>query len=214
MLPGLAGIPGFVGGSKAFSYQELKTDGDSLSAYTFAAANLGTAEVGRVIIVSITANGNAAKTISSVTIGGVSASILVQQSNGFWAGGIAAAVVPTGTTGDIVVNLSNTAGAATVGVYRATGLASVTPIDTDSNTTFSGLTLTAEGGGFLIALTTHSGSGGTITWANANEDFDTTVADSANRLSGASIATTSTSITVTPTAAGTPSSQVFVAATF
>jgi hypothetical protein len=214
MLPGLAGVAGLARFGKLFSYQEFSGNTSNLTSYTFSNADLGAAEAGRVIIATITANGGSAKTISSVTIGGVSASILVQASNGDWTGGIAAAVVPTGATGNIVAALSSTAAAASVGVYRAIGLASAAALDTDSNTDYSQLTLTSDPSGFVIALCTNAGTGTTITWTGATEDFDTTVEDNSNRISGASGSTLGTTVAVQPTAAGTPTSQVFVAATF
>jgi hypothetical protein len=96
---------------------------------TYTGVDFGTEAADRYIIVAI-GQRNDSRTFTSVTIGGVTATILVQNVDGNTSAGIAIAAVPTGTSGDVVVNLNGTADSHYLGVWSATGLASPTPVDT------------------------------------------------------------------------------------
>lgn len=72
--------------------------------HTWSAVDLGAADTNRYIVVGFGARAAAAITFTGVTIGGVTAAQLAHVANGntsldFWG-----ATVPTGTTGDVVVN--------------------------------------------------------------------------------------------------------------
>lgn len=134
MLPGLSAIGGFVGRLLAYTYSGFLEETAGVSnTWTFSAVDFGAADSTRCIVVSITANGSTAKTVTSVTIGGVSATIIKQQSSSDWTGAIAAAIVPSGASGDVVVNLSGNSASCTIGVYRILGLSSAAGIDSDSS---------------------------------------------------------------------------------
>lgn len=215
MLPGLAGVGGFVGRPLSYSYEDFLTGSGATTIWEFSAADFGAEDPSRAVVVAITALGSTSKTVSSVTIGGVSATIIRQQSDSDWTGAIAAAMVPTGATGDVDITLSGNASKVTVAVYRIIGLSSVTPKDSDSVAASSGLTVDTEPQGVLIALYTYSGSfGDTVSWSGASEDYDTFNGESAARMSGASIATTGAATTVTPTPSGSTTRDVFIVATF
>lgn len=131
MLPGILSITGF-SGAEGFSAEFLASYADSYAdPLTFAATDLGEANDTRRIFVTIgfSGVGGAELTINSVTIGGVSATIHTQDTNrhsgnsSLWANAIVSAVVPTGTTGDIVIDWSGASnGTVTIGVFRAVGL--------------------------------------------------------------------------------------------
>ncbi len=173
-----------------FSFLQTNSDGTNLTTYTFAGENFGTAPADRQIIVAIGSQGagETAESISSVTIGGVSATITVQRTNSIvdhTISGLAIANVPTGTTGDIVITLSTGERRCGIGVYRATGISAI-PTDTGSsianNPTFD---IDVIAGGFAIG-TAGTGFFDTATWTNLTEDYDFQAGGESFALSGAS----------------------------
>lgn len=96
---------------------------------TYTGVDFGTEAADRYIIVALGTR-NDSRTFTSVTIGGVTATILVQQRDGNTTAGIAIAAVPTGTSGTVEVNLNGNADSHYLGVWSATGLDSATPVDT------------------------------------------------------------------------------------
>src|SRR5688572_7947532 len=131
---------GFGFGSRPLeaSFVGLVPDDEAdLSTYTFTDANVGAAHPTRLVVVTINteASGTGAGSLTSVTIGGVAASIAVQrfQDNGSNRGlsAIAYALVPTGTTATITVVLTFTCVRMRVGVYRLINQLSNTPRDFD-----------------------------------------------------------------------------------
>lgn len=213
MLPGIAGILAGTSRQKVVSYLDLKTATNSASSYTLSAASIGTADAQRVVIVGISYVNGDTETISAVTIGGVSASILVQSNSALEAvgAGIAAAIVPTGTTADVVVTLTGNVTGIGVGVWATYDLDAASAVATGSNTDLSGLAVNAQPFGFVIAVTSNDSSR-TMTWSGATEDYDQAF-DGVYYCSGASGPTTGSSVTVTPTASGS-ADAVLVAASF
>ena len=121
-----------------FGSLQSASDGANATTYTFSSQNLGDADTDRHIIVGISTRdvGTTSQAISSVSIGGVSATIVVQQRNSATntcVAGLAIAKVPTGTTGDIVVTFSEEVLRCGIGVWRAIGI-SATATDTGSST--------------------------------------------------------------------------------
>lgn len=179
------------------------------SAYTFSSVNLGTATSDRVIIVSTTgrADDGTARTLSSMTIGGVSATINVQSENSGNVAAIACASVPTGTTGDVVVTFSGTMGDAKIATYRATNI-STTATDTGSSSANPLTdTLNISATGFALSMAKSDGTTPTATWTNLVERFDESD-QGGNYVSGASqtyqTAQTALSITCTWTSSTRP----------
>jgi hypothetical protein len=213
MLPGLGGISG-IGAAKptAVAYQAFAGSSIEASSFTFSSQAFGTASSDRVIIVVVTLNHTSTRTISAVTIGGQSATILVQQASGDLTCGIVAASVPTGTTGSVVVTPSASCDACGVAIFSSTGLAGPVAVDTDSNTDLSALTLNMDPGGFVIAACVNQNDR-TTTWSGATEAVEDSF-DEGRLLSAASDIILSSAVTVQPTLSGAASPTVFVAATF
>ena len=212
MLPGFAGIAG-AGGQKLVSYQSFTVDTTNAATYTFSSVAIGTASPDRVVIVAVASFVDATQSISSATIGGVSESVQVQAINNGVRVGIISAVVPTGTTATIVINMTTSGGLNMgIGVWTATGLPNATALGTNSNTTLAGLAVTSESGGIIVAVTGNVDSR-TMTWTNATENYDQSV-EAITFTSGASGQTTGTSTTVTATASGATTTGVIAAATF
>lgn len=111
------------------------TDGASSSSntftYTFSNIGIGAAATGRIVAVCAAINATSATTygISSITIGGVAATMAV-RSSGNKNAAIAYAVVPTGTTATIVVTLtgSGTPGRCVITAFRIVGYSDPAPI--------------------------------------------------------------------------------------
>lgn len=107
------------------------------TSFTFSSVSIGTPSPNRLVIVCIGNNSKSAgKSISGVTIGGVTATAAV---NNFQTGpiqgiGIWYAVVPTGTTGNIAITFSGTDSQDLFySVYTLTGYGSATPAQTATN---------------------------------------------------------------------------------
>ena len=169
----------FKGARRAGSISFLSEANDTTSrtVYTFN-VGFGDAAQNRYIIVgAVVRKGDTSGTINSVSIGGVAADIVVIQTNISAANStlvLAAANVPSGASGDVVVTASTEYRRCGIGVWRATGIAA-TPADTvstgtDRDTTLSG-DVTLDGAGFAVAVAATGGSS-TVTWSGAGEDYD------------------------------------------
>ena len=182
------------------------TSGADLSdtdSYTISSVNIGSANTTRQIFVTANFSG-AFNGIDSATIGGVSAT-LATQDTGFTVGRRCFfAEVPTGTTADIVVNLSGTSGYLLYGIYSVINRVS-TSADTDSDlgaatgysTPLTVSSVTVNSGGFAIA-----GYGGNEdkTFSSSPYTLDGyTTAGSAENIYLVSASYVNTGATTTPT---------------
>lgn len=158
---------------------------------TATAANLGTPSATRRVIVVIQSNlTSAGRTIISVTINGVAATIHLGTVNDSTVEEIsfASAVVPTGATGDIVVQWSSTMfSTPRISIYTvdnsllSAGSPTVTSTESASNVASLGTTIATSAGGFVIAAGAWTnGSGkdpitctGTETYTTAETSFTT-----------------------------------------
>jgi hypothetical protein len=90
--------------------------------YTFTNCDIGAASQSRVVAVGIVASGNTTNPVSSVTIGGISASNVVNNgttsTNNKPNCAIYSAKVPTGTTANIVVTWGGGKNRCQIVVYR------------------------------------------------------------------------------------------------
>jgi hypothetical protein len=145
--------------------------------YTFAAQNTGTAGANRSTIVGIASDDAAATyTISSVTVGGDAATIVVDEDASF-AVNTAVAILdnPSGTSESIVVTGSEALTAVTICVWAAYDLTFNSSIDTaePSDTSGSAMDGSVDVSAHGIAVGMHSlGSATTSTWAGLTERAD------------------------------------------
>ena len=148
-------------------------DSSSATAYTFSGVALGAAASDRIIVVGGFST-NAVHTVSSVTIGGVSAAQVVAATN---SGGeqcaLWQAAVPTGTTGNIVWTWSGSEVGMGIGVWRIVG-ATATAHASSGVTGASPLssTLNIPANGVAIAYSGAASSNRTATWTGLTEGFD------------------------------------------
>ena len=198
------------GGVAEVSCTDDSIDTGSATTYTFSSQALGAAASDRKIVVGAFAV-NAVKAVSSMTIGGVSATLVVASTN---SGGeqieLWQADVPTGTTGDVVVTWAGSQLGCGIGVFRIVSAASAAH-DTGSfattGTATDTLNIPANGVAVGVAGTNPNGIP-TWTWTGLTEDYEEGgVIEPVNGShTGASdaFATTQTGLTISaaPTSAG------------
>jgi hypothetical protein len=181
--------------------------------HTYSGVSFGAASSDRCIIVSLTSSLTTATPVTSVTIGGVSATrcAISWYFNNTLPVEIWIAQVPTGTSGNIAITTSAGGGwTSVIGVYAATRLKSIVPVATSIDQDFNGSTwnkvvntsVFVPAGGFaLSAARLGSGTFASSAWTGATKDFDLAeVTASEGALSGASlpvIANTTANISTT-----------------
>ncbi len=149
-----------------------------LTTYTFSNVNIGTAAYDRCVIVSAhSRKAGAAATLSSVSIGGSAATILIQNSNTVTNTnviGLASRIVPAGSTTTIAVTWSEGMLRSQIGVWTATGLADCTnPYDSDSSiATDPSVALDIPENGIAIGA---GQSDEEATWTGLTENYDQTL---------------------------------------
>ena len=123
-------------GAKSFAVVDTDFSTTDLTTYTFSAQTLGEAHATRKIIVAIAGvSGATSRTISSVTVDGVTATAVITRINsGNSRNGHASiyiADVPSNTTGDVVVTWSGSMLNTMIGLYSAINFSSSTAHDSD-----------------------------------------------------------------------------------
>lgn len=141
------------------------TNNSAISVFTFAGCSIGTASADRWVFVSIAFHNNVARTLNGVTIGGVTAFVETVAGSGSTSNAgqvvIASALVPTGTTADIVCTFNANFTATTshgcgINWYTVTGQVNQVAADAYDVSTNVVPTKTfatvAKNGGFVIAV--------------------------------------------------------------
>lgn len=141
---------------------------------TYSTLSLGVAATNRKIIVGCGWQGTV--TLSSATIGGVAATIVLQAASSSVSNvALIIADVPTGTTGDVVLTLSGSTQRSVVGVYRVVDLTSSTAHATSNATSSTAGVITGSlnvpANGFAIAAAC-TADGSAWTWTAPTEDYD------------------------------------------
>lgn len=138
--------------------------------FTFSNKAIGSAASNRTILV-LAQPGTALNTVTSVTVGGVSATVVPSTTNRFWL-----ASVPSGTTATVVMNTSATTGAVAIGLYAIYGSLNQVPFDNQSTsgTGTTSVNLNVEAGGIAICygLTTSITTASDQSWSGVTEDYD------------------------------------------
>lgn len=190
MLPGMVavGVPTSVG---SFSYTDVDVSGTNASSYNFT-VTVGAARTGRVIVVAIVFRASPAQTISSVTIGGVSATLLVSAPNtasGVTEVALYSAAVPTGASPlTVAVSLTGTAlrcGCGTWTCYDLTSPTAAADTATDIAGNPASLPLNVQSGDIVIGAAA-LGPSLTAAWTQLSENFDLDIEAAGNAMTGAS----------------------------
>lgn len=167
---------------------------------------ISTAAANRTIIVMDGFRDSPNCPLASMTIGGISATRVAQQTNSAANTTIMSAwvaAVPTGTTATIVTTYCTSIDSAEgLGVYAAYGLLSTTPtaIAGSNSSTAPGLSLNVNSGGIVIAAAWALGQSGTMcSWTGVTSDYNmitdptsTSQIMAGASVSGASVATPKT----------------------
>lgn len=207
------------------SYTDSEYQDSASTAYTFTGKAIGTAGGHRAIVVGVAGAGTTSRTVSSVTIGGVTATQIVfaeDLGNSLYApAGLFIARVPTGTTANVVVTWSGGQSRCGVGVWAVYNLDSVAATATNSSLVSpSSLDLTIKPGGAAIGMFSgyDNNTFSAHTWVGLTKNFDLATAAS-NQIghSGASLASAAgaVNLTITCTINGaSPDSTTGVSAAF
>lgn len=197
------------------SYRTNTSDSVDRSVYTFPGLDIGTAGTNRHVVVGVVSSGTS-PSISGITIGGASATAMIEQAETNLKIGLWIAQVSSGATGDVVVTHTGTMLRCGVIVWAVYDLLSATPTATASDSApplSQSLTISAGGVGIGLADGYQNGSTASWTWTGLTEDADTDFSEGANHdaMSGASLASSAgTTITVTASKTGSDSNDNFV----
>lgn len=180
-----------IGGTLTFaevSFLQAAASTADTNSYTFSAQNLGTAAADRYIIVGPTARkATGSTTITGITVGGIAATITRQRTHSASnvnVAGIALALVPTGTSGDVVVTFGATMVRSSIGLWRATGINPTAFDSDDSIAAAPTVNLDTPANGFAIGVA-GTAANTTATWTGLTEKFDA-VAEASLCYTGAS----------------------------
>lgn len=181
-IPGLAAaIVGAEGPPPAFSYRNNYSDTTNQTNYSFASSDLGTPHSTRLVVVGVRYDGSNA--VSSVTIGGVSATLAVASGNASRPAELWYAIVPSGETGTIAVNGGGAYAFCHIFVWAGYP-ASATPVDAvgaqaaSGDIVISNLAKTAGGFACFVSSVGTPSATGTLTQTGAEtitEDYEATV---------------------------------------
>jgi len=181
------------------------------SSHTASGLSFGPAVGARYIVAAIgfTASSN----LSSVTIGGVAATILVTAAANTRTA-IAIAKVPTGTSGSVVITGTSLI-ASGISVYSLSYIRSASATDTASDSSGPTISLTtdADARGVIVA-TVASLITGTGSWSNATVDFNTNTGSTFVHTSASYVATAAVTQAISCTTSGGAATTTGVSAAF
>lgn len=187
------------GGGISSTFQQAASDATDAASYSFTSQPIGAASASRRVVVAIGFAAAAAVTLSSVTIGGVSATIDGDSGN---ANGnrrvyFVSAVVPTGTTATVAITLSGTVARIGIGVWTLSGGSPTGQTAVLLNAGSGTLTVTTAVDDVVLAagFSSHTSNSVTTTWSGTGvtERYDGQIENVFNAHSGADVVATTTS---------------------
>ena len=199
-------IPAKVVDPATVTYVSTAGSASNLTTYTFTSQSFGTAHADRILVCTVGGQGQAAgaKSVSSLTIGGISATLVKAQQGltlDYFRSEIWRAAVPTGTSGTVVINWNDTMETCISGLFsvitKTAAPYATAGIGGDGATQIS-TTISSPDNGIILGC--HYGNSTPDTWSGLTERYDTHPSTQSG--SGASdafaSAQTSKSIGVTP----------------
>jgi hypothetical protein len=196
----------------AFEFLQATTDTANATTYTLTGVNFGTADANRRIVIGVLSrSGTSGKTVSSATIGGVSATIIDQQDLNLVGGGYnvhayLAADVPTGSSGTVVIVFSGSMLRLQIATYRVISNAALVLADSKSKTsgasggaTSESVSVAAENGIVLASAASVQSSVLLSVSGIANTDSNSVVESVVNVLFASERATATATQTITAT---------------
>lgn len=210
IMPWAAGVLSSdgVGDPPVVTYEDIYKSTSNSRTYTFSGASFGSDVAGRGIIVLVTGGGENRDWVSC-TIGGVSATEIIQHGNPNLSNATAMYYAePSGTSGTVVCNSDPAASSmarAIISVLSITGHDPTATFTYETETTTGTATSVSanlpENGVCIVAVAENTNN--TFSWTNATELFDQNVGGETCQFSAAvrtaSSAETGTTITATST---------------
>lgn len=182
-----------------YTVTDAHTDTSDATTHTHASLSLGAAADNRVIIATVGWRGSGTTSLNAATIGGIPAVIVSNIGVASEANKVAiiSALVPSGTTGDIVLTWNDTCNRSRVVVRRVIGC-SYLPFDVSKSTaddpTYD---IDVPAGGIAVGVGCALGTT-TTTWVGLTEDDDSQPESIITVSSGTEVfASTQTNLTVT-----------------
>ena len=195
-----AALPAAGGGGITGTFQQATIDTTDAASYSFASQPIGTASASRRVVVAIGWAAATAITLSSVTIGGVSATIDADSGNATGNRRVyfASAVVPTGTTATVAVTLSATAVRIGIGLWTLSGGSPTGQTAAVLNAASGTLTVTTATNDVVLAagFASHTANSITTTWTGATERYDGQIETVFNAHTGADVVASGTSTAI------------------
>jgi hypothetical protein len=171
---GLLGKSSISSTNPSVSHLGSSTNGSTSTAYTFSSSSLGAAASNRTIVIAVGGGRATAgtRTVSTLTVGGSSATFIARKNSGagnvleFWS-----IAVASGTSADIVVTFS--ASMVTAGISWWRVLDAGNPISTDGNTasgwTTQAVTTIGQTGDVAFYAIYDEGNADAYAWSDATE---------------------------------------------
>lgn len=219
MLPGYA-VTGMQGGAK-FAARHVYSNWDAVdrSSYTFGSVPIGSPPPGgkRYVVVTVSGKRTATISVTAVSVGGISAALIVQQNTQNSCAAIFIVEPPASSSVDVAINLSATAQAAVLSVYVLDYAQSAAAYDTIStNGTNPSSSIDCPAGGIVIAASSTTNGGPQTAWTGlANETIDVDMAINASGAHAHEIFTTpQVARPIGVTGSGNGSGMNLVAASF
>lgn len=152
-------------------FQSIAAGNTDGTVFTFTGQRIGPARSGRRVIVGTVQARSTNTTGVSMTIGGVSATLLKRQATNNGTAEIWMATVPTGTTASVVMTWSDAIGRCGITVWQVPSLNSDTPLDTDGGDTGNAansadVTLTTQAGAHIFGIGLRVSPPGHAFWRN------------------------------------------------
>lgn len=166
------------------TFTDNAIDAADLTTYTFSARAIGTAAASRKVVVGVVGDGSTA-TVSTLTVGGVSATLVQRLQNGVETTELWQAAVSTGATADIVVTWSVGQLRMAIGVWAVYDAASAAYATATSIANPPSTTINVPAGGVLIGVSNVQETGSWL-WTNLTERYDQVITAENNTNSGAS----------------------------
>lgn len=174
----MIGIAPFPGGGRIIKiYRDLSTTSiASTTTYTFSGMSFGPAAADRYLVACYAWITGGLPVYSSSTIGGVTATKLVESLGSNTRTAIAIAAVPSGTSGNVVLNLSSGSNMFGCALYSITNMSSPAAVSTGTDTSSPNqAALDVPAGGSVIGVC-FANSVNDATWTNATEDAAVAIA--------------------------------------
>jgi len=197
MVNSLTGF-GAGGSGREFAYVTSSEISGTASTFNFGSLSLGLPDTDRLIVVSACYDSSGASVAPvSLTVGGVSATKLVQLVGAGSGSSVWVAAVPTGTTGNVTFTSGGSETGCAVHIYRLVGYQSAAYATASSGTGNPvSTTINVIANGVVIAgILIDNGAPGTNLWTNLTENYDSATI-------GGSAGTTAASALFSTTIAG------------